>query len=534
MPEKERLLIVDDDESTRKTLSFVLRKIGYETEAAATGGEAIEKAQRRLFDAALLDVRLPDMEGTQLVSPLKQIYPDMAVIMVTAFASVETAVRALNEKAWAYITKPLNVEAVLATVREALEKQRLIDEKRRAEQALRESEEKFRALVESSLDGIIIVRGQKIRFANKAALRMFGCENENDMVERAFNQFVSPAHRDPMIQRGRVREKGKQVLSRYEFKALRKDGTAFDAELSVGIITYEGATARQGIVRDITDRKKAEEERQRLQEQLAQAQKMHAVGTLAGGIAHEFNNIHGAIIGFVELTLETTELPSAARRNLQLVLNSALRGAELTDSLLAFSKGEVGSKKPVKLKDVVDDVLRMTETQLIGDRIDVIVRHSTQVPPVMGNVGLLAQVVLGLVANARHAMLKSATKKLTIQTGLVWRRAFVRVQDTGCGIPEEHIPRVFDPFFTTKGALVGGGAYDGKLHGTGLGLSVCHSIIEGHGGEIMVKSQVGRGTTFTAYLPTSPSGEAARAEAEGGREKRRHASSSLPGEPRQR
>jgi two-component system response regulator PilR (NtrC family) len=146
MHSKERLLIVDDDEGTRRSLSLILGKKGYETETAATGREAIEKAQRRFFDVGLLDVRLPDMEGTQLVSPLKGMHPDMAVILVTAFASAETPVQALNEEAWAYITKPLNMDAVLATVREALEKQRLIMENRRLyEAAQRELAERKRA-----------------------------------------------------------------------------------------------------------------------------------------------------------------------------------------------------------------------------------------------------------------------------------------------------------------------------------------------------------------------------------------------------
>jgi signal transduction histidine kinase len=392
MHSKERLLIVDDDEGTRRSLSLILGKKGYETETAATGREAIEKAQRRFFDVGLLDVRLPDMEGTQLVSPLKGMHPDMAVILVTAFASAETPVQALNEEAWAYITKPLNMDAVLATVREALEKQRLIMESRRL---------------------------------------------------------------------------------------------------------YEAAQ------RELAERKRAEEERRRLQQELAQAQKMQAVGTLAAGIAHEFNNIHGAIIGFADLTLRTEKLSSSARENLAAIVRSAVRGAELTERLLAFSTARQRHRKTIRLTNVVDEVVTVLQKQMESDGIELAVRHSTKTPRVAGDAALLEQVVMNLIANARHAMLGSQVKKLTLRTGSQMGTAFIRVADTGCGIPRENLPRIFEPFFTTKGSLAGGGAYDGKIHGTGLGLSVCHNIVKSHGGETAFKSHVGKGTTFTVYLPAA-------------------------------
>ena len=137
MNNETRILIVDDDESTSRTLSLVFGRKGYETEVAGTGREAIEKVQERFFNLALLDIKLPDMEGVELIAPLRGLHPDMVVIMITAYASVETAVRALDEGASAYITKPLNMDEVLAVVREALEKQRLIEDKRQAEEALR-------------------------------------------------------------------------------------------------------------------------------------------------------------------------------------------------------------------------------------------------------------------------------------------------------------------------------------------------------------------------------------------------------------
>ena len=143
---KENILIIDDDESTSRTLSLIFREKGYETVVVGTGQEAIKKAKRRFFNLALLDIKLPDMEGIELLAPLNRIHPDMVVIMITAYASLETAIQALNEGARAYITKPLNMEEVLATVTGALEKQRLVIENRRLyEAAQRELAERKRA-----------------------------------------------------------------------------------------------------------------------------------------------------------------------------------------------------------------------------------------------------------------------------------------------------------------------------------------------------------------------------------------------------
>jgi signal transduction histidine kinase len=326
-------------------------------------------------------------------------HPDIVEIIVTGHASLENAVRALNQGASGYITKPLNIDEVLAGVREALGKQRLVMENRRL---------------------------------------------------------------------------------------------------------YLAA------LRELQERKRAEKEKRWLQEQLAHAQKMQALGTLVGGLAHEFNNITSAIIGFVELTLQNEKLSAWGRGNLETVLSSASRGADLTRSLLAFSGRDLGVRKAVKLRDVVEEVLRVLEKQLRSEGIELTVKHSPRLPRVMADRGLLSQVVMNLVINAKHAMLKSEMKKLTIQTGLEKKRPSIRIKDAGCGIPREDISRVFEPFFTTKGSLAMGGAYDGKIHGTGLGLSVCHSIVERHGGEITVKSRVGRGTTFTVYIPATSRGRMAQ------------------------
>jgi diguanylate cyclase (GGDEF)-like protein/PAS domain S-box-containing protein len=186
-----RVLVVDDEPDMCWALENTLQPAGYAVTTAMSGAEAIEKARGRFFNLALLDIRLPDTEGIELVAPLKEMHPDMEMVMVTAYASLETAVRALNEGVSAYLTKPLNLNDVLAAAREILEKQRLVEEKRRAEEALRESEARYRAIVEDQTELICrFLPDGALTFVNEAYCRYFGKKPE-ELIGHTFMPFIS-------------------------------------------------------------------------------------------------------------------------------------------------------------------------------------------------------------------------------------------------------------------------------------------------------------------------------------------------------
>jgi PAS domain S-box-containing protein len=390
-----------------------------------------------------------------------------------------------------------------------------------AGEALLQSETRYRALFESAGDAIFLtkVTNHDIRIVdcNPQALAMFGCRRE-EMIGSTPYDFSPPAQGDGRPSEDKGDEKIRAALGgisqRFEWLHRRSDGTVFDADVTLTRVDLGNEYHVLAVVRDVTERKRAEEENQRLQEQLALAQKMEALGTLAGGIAHEFNNINAAIIGYVDLTLQTENLSDAACRNLEIVRASAARGADLTRSLLVFSRKDVGERKPVDLRDVVEGVLRVTAKEFASEGIETAVSHSANVPAVMANAPMLESVVMNLVVNARHAMLNSKVKKLTIRTGQERGKAFIRVKDTGCGIAKKDIRRIFEPFFTTKGSLAAGEVFDGKARGTGLGLSVSHSIVEAHRGQITVTSRLGKGATFTVYLPVASKRKTTRREVE--------------------
>ena len=277
MNEKDSVLIVDDDESICRSLRLIFEKKGYETETAGTGREAIEKARRGFFNLALLDIKLPDVEGIELLAPLKEMHPDIALIIITGYASLETAVRVLNEGALAYITKPLNMDEVLATVREALEKQRLVIENRRliqqaqrelaerkrADEALQESENRFRSIAETASDAIIIFDSQEnIFFWNQAAKAIFGYL-PGEALGKLLTSVISKRFHEVF------REEVKRVISAgesdligkvVEVAGVRKDGSEFPLELSLAIWKTREETFFTAIAHDITARKRAEEE----------------------------------------------------------------------------------------------------------------------------------------------------------------------------------------------------------------------------------------------------------------------------------
>ena len=275
MGEKENILIVDDDESTRRSLSLILEKKGYKTGITNTGREALEKAQERSFNLALLDMRLPDMEGIDLLVSLKKMHPDMVVLIVTGYASLDTAVQALNKGASAYITKPLNVDEILAKVMEALEKQHLIienkslyekaqlelSERKQAEEALKRNRDYLEKLNNSLLEVIFTVRipGRVIKYVNESVETIFGYEPEECIGQTM--EMLYP-NREEYLKVGRKLHKvinnGKNVIEA-ECLLKRKTGETFPAEVTTTFFR-EGGKVTQVIsaVRDITRRKQAE------------------------------------------------------------------------------------------------------------------------------------------------------------------------------------------------------------------------------------------------------------------------------------
>jgi PAS domain S-box-containing protein len=373
-----------------------------------------------------------------------------------------------------------------------------ITSRKRMEEALRDREERYRRLAESSPDIIFTIgRNLLVTYANRRAADFLGRPVE-DVVGRPQRDLFPP-----------------EIAARHERSLERVFETAetlvaenldYGRHLETRLVPVRDPSGRVtsvlGISRDMTERKRTEEA-------LIRAERLAAVGVLSAGIAHEYNNVHTAVIGYLELILRSPALPERERWMLNRVRDAARRGAEITKSLLAFSGSEKTGRRMCRLADIVADTLKLVRSDLESDGIRIVERHGSALPLEL-NDGQMGQVVLNLVINARHALLDRPHKQIEIETGLADGSAFLRVTDTGCGIPREQMDKLFLPFFTTKGEHAVPGSPLMRVKGTGLGLSVCHTIVREHGGEIDVESEVGVGSTFRMRLPAAPS-SAARA-----------------------
>jgi len=378
-----------------------------------------------------------------------------------------------------------------------------ITERKRAERTLRESEERFRQVVEGAPVAMYIETGGFYRYLNPAAVAMFGAESASQIVGQGFLERIHPASRAAVTERARVVREDKTVAPFLEERLLRLDGTVFDGEVTAVPFMFEGRNGAIVFIRDITERKREEDRRQKLEQQLRQAQKLEAVGRLAGGIAHDFNNLLMVIQSYTEMLQDGLPIHDVSRRNTEQVLKAAHRAISLTGQMLAFSRKQITSPVVLDLNAVIDETAKMLK-RLIGEDIEIRVVPADSLWVIEADSDQITQVLMNLCVNSRDAMpegglLTIATNNITVEDGstgcppCVAHGKYVKlsVTDTGMGISTEEQEQIFEPFFTTKEV--------GK--GTGLGLAMVYGIVKQSSGYVWVESEVGRGACFTIYLP---------------------------------
>ena len=386
-----------------------------------------------------------------------------------------------------------------------------VTERQAAEEAQRQSEARKHAILETSLDAIVIMDhdGRVVEF-NPAAEKTFGYER-SEAVGRSLADLIIPAHLRAAHRDGLAgfpsSETSRVVGRRIESIAVRKDGSEVPVELAITRIPLDGPPSFAGHIRDLTDRKQAEAELKERDEQLRQAQRMEAIGTLAGGVAHDFNNILTAILGYTGLLKRLDTQIDGIEKAADVMEKAAKRGAVLTQQLLGFARKGKNESTAVDLSFVVDEVTELLQRTIEKNIVIRRTGHAASVV-VIGDPGQLHQVVLNLAVNSRDAM--PAGGEIAFDIAVVTlndddcRRqpgtspgGYVRlsVSDTGSGIDASIRGRIFEPFFTTKEL--------GK--GTGMGLAMVYGIVRNHGGAIGVTSEIGRGTTIEILLPHAAS-----------------------------
>jgi len=541
---QQKILIVDDRKENLVALRQILRDVDAGIIEASSGNEALAATLDHSFALAILDVMMPGMSGFELAKHLRgddatRLLP--IVFVTAAYPDEQHIFSGYEAGAVDYIVKPFAPDMLLAKVRIFLEmdrqKQELqlhrdrlemlvaertaklereLAERKRVEAALVESELCYRALADSGQALIWTAGTDKLcNYFNEPWLRFTGRSLEQELG----NGWTEGVHAEDYARclQTYVTAFDRREKFSIEYR-LRHASGEYRWLIDDCTPCYDGKgdfTGYIGHCLDITERKQAEAERHKLQEQLFQAQKMESVGLLAGGVAHDFNNMIGVILGNAEMALMQMTPEQPLYELLQEIRNAAERSANLTRQLLAFASKQTVAPKVLDLNETVTGLLKMLQ-RLIGEDIELFWLPGEDLAPLNIDPGQIDQMLVNLCVNARDAI--NGIGSITIKTGNITLDAgycsqseylvpgdylLLSVSDTGCGMNKEAQARIFEPFFTTKEM--------GK--GTGLGLSTVYGIVRQNNGFINVASEPGQETVFRIYLPRhSGNGELSPAE----------------------
>ena len=498
---RETILIVEDDIGVGRLQQRQLERSGYQVETVGTGAEALARVSRGGIDLVILDFRLPDdMTGLDVHAKLKEAGEDVPVILVTGFSDEQVAIQALRAGVRDFVSKsveyleylPQAVERVLAEIR--------------TRDALTQSERRFQAFMDNS-PAVAFLKDETGRmvYANSVFERTFQL-TQADWYQKSDGELW-PAHVAKVLRENDLRVLREQttleVVEQFPSPETGESQQWLNFKFPVHDVRGERFVGAMAV--EITERMQAEQSLRNLQEQLRQAQKMEAVGRLAGGVAHDFNNLLTVILGYSQIILGDLGPQHPLRSDIEEIHHAAQRSSALTRQLLTFSRQQVSTPQVLDLNTMVVNVEKLLR-RIIGD--DVLLQTSLhcQQSHILADVGQMEQVIVNLAVNARDAMPEGGG--LIVETAVVeCDEAFstahlnvapgsyvmLAVSDTGNGMSQETQSRIFEPFYTTKASG----------EGTGLGLSTVYGIVSQSGGHIFVQSEQGQGTTFKIYFPVA-------------------------------
>jgi PAS domain S-box-containing protein len=495
-----KILIVDDQEANVRLVERILKQAGFASYRSLTDSRQTSAVFHEFQpDLILLDLMMPHLDGVAVIEELWPLTEGtyLPILVLTADTTVESRRRALAAGAKDFLTKPLDADEVLLRINNLLETRFLYQRvQRRAAERIQEQAE----LLDRANDAIMVRDlTDRILYWNRGAERLYGWTAE-EAVGREVRELLyhgATAHLDDATA-ALMREGNWEG----EIRQVNRDGREVIVESRWTLVLDEEERPKSRLIidTDVSDKKK-------LEAQLIQAQRMEAVGRLAGGVAHDFNNLLTVIIGFSEMVLGGLEPQEPTHELIKEVHDAGHRAAALTRQLLAFSRKQVMAFVVLNVNSLISETQKML-CRLIGEDIHLTTSLDPELGLVKADPGQIEQVLMNLVVNARDAMPHGG--QLTIETQNVELEppggrcgvelasgpyVIVAVSDTGCGMDEAIKVRIFEPFFTTKEM--------GK--GTGLGLATVYGIVKQSGGAIEVESEPGLGTTFRIYLPRQTS-----------------------------
>lgn len=524
-----RVLVVDDEKSIRITLREFLRDANYEVAVAENAEDALRLLASTHFHVVVSDIIMPRVTGVKLLESIKSSSPHVQVVLITGEPTVETSAAAVRAGAFDYLSKPVRKDRLLRVVANAAaialleaDKQRLEQDNRRYRGDLEElveertaalvaSEARLRVLADHATDVIWTADLDLTPTYISPAIREVTGYTAEEAMARILGEHVNPAPLEAAetqlqeaLERARLGRCRPEERLRSRLELTRKDGTKVWLDTSARLLFDDemNASGILGISRDITEHLLLEQENVELQAQYLHAQKMEAIGRLAGGVAHDFNNLLTVINSYSGMLVEDLSPTDPMRDDVEQVLRAGMRAAELTGQLLAFSRKQMLETKVVNLNEIVREMEKMLR-RVIGEDIEFRTSLDGNLGNIVADPSQIEQAVMNLAINARDAM--PAGGVLTLETTTDEKRercatdsiypsgpcALLKISDNGIGMDDETQELVFEPFFTTKAAA----------SGTGLGLATAYGIVKQSGGHISLESELGVGSTFTICLP---------------------------------
>ncbi|MCD4742100.1 MAG: response regulator [Desulfobacteraceae bacterium] len=510
------ILTIDDESYIRQSMRSYLEDFGFIVFEAENGKKGLEIFNSNEIDLILLDLRMPEMNGLEVLKEIKKQSPDTPLIVASGTGNISAVVEALHLGAWDYILKPIEDMNVLyhsvtkCLGESSLKKENKIYQERLEElvmertKELEESEKRNKAIFKhTGTAAVILEPDYTISMANSKFCEIVGLKKNEIEWEKKWHDFVADEHKDIMNKYIEQREKSNTLKpDQHEIIFTNKDRKKIHTYITLA--TLPGIDKIAVSLLDITEKKEAEQRWHNLEKQLRNAQKMEAIGTLAGGIAHDLNNILSPVLGYSEMTMMDVDPDSKAYKHSEKIQKAALRAADLVSQILAFNRSSEEGKKSIKLHPVAKEVIKLLKGS-IPSTIKIIDDIDRNCGRVEADPTQIHQIIMNLCTNAFHAMEATGGElTLSLHEVLLSKEDLIKyptltenkyvaltVSDTGCGMDDKTQERIFDPYFTTKD--------EGK--GTGLGLATVYSIVKTHKGSIFVKSSLNQGTSFTIMFP---------------------------------
>jgi PAS domain S-box-containing protein len=510
-PEQWRVLIIDDEEGIRRVMRITLEDAGFAVAAAEGGETGLTLCGEFDPQIVITDIRMPGMSGIEVLEAVKDRYPRMEVIVVTAFGEMELAISALQLDASDFITKPVSDGVLFVALERAKERWRTREQIREYTTFLekgwadttKELMETFifqQNLIESSMDGILGVdENDRVVTFNQSLEEMLGYQKSEVRHTATLSRFLPTGGREALKEAiDGDRYGGRGRLSLYETALVPKTGTPVPVQVAATVLTEEGRSAGLVLfVRDLRELRRLEREMAD-QARILHQDKMMSLGRLAASVVHEINNPLAGILNYLRLMQKITGRGALSdqdrqrfRDYLEIVESETERCSQIVSGLLTFSRKAPPAKSAVSVADLIRRCVLLSQHRLKLGHIELVTEVADRLPEIEGDANQLQQCIINLVFNAVDAMPEGGRLLVQAISEENPDQVVIRVRDTGPGISPENLPKIFEPFFTTKK----------EGYGVGLGLSTVFGIMQDHGGRVEVDSRIGDGTTFYLIFP---------------------------------